>query len=139
MSITYAEFVELNAEREFDEYSQFLKLKTELEGLYNVKEDFVFFYPKNLFNQNKWEFIIFLKDGFLTIEESKNGFLYEQFYCKLVSKSLSRHDHNKLDQHLKMVFDNGRELTLKSLADSNGDKVREYAEAIKNLYKLISR
>lgn len=139
MFMTYTWFVESTRKREFEEYRQFLKLQQELEELYDVEKDFVVFYPKNLFNKEKLEFIIFLEDGFLIIENAKNGYRYEQFYCKLVSKSLVRSDHNNLDQQLKLVFDNGKELTLKSVADSNQDWIDEYASAIKEIYKTISR
>ncbi|PFF41891.1 DUF3908 family protein [Bacillus cereus] len=139
MAITYANFKAYNKELQFVEHSQFKKLIPELEELYNVEEDFKFFYPKNLFNQNQWEFIIFLKDGFLTITESKNGFRYEQFYCKLVSKSLYRSEHNNSDLHLKLVFDNGAELILQSSADSNSDWIKDYAKAIQEFYKTITR
>ncbi|PEO97011.1 hypothetical protein CN554_14635 [Bacillus wiedmannii] len=139
MFMTYTQFVESTRKREFEEYHQFLKLQKELEELYDVEKDFVFFYPKNLFNKEKLEFIIFLEGGFLIIENANNGYRYEQFYCKLVSKSLVRSDHNNSDQQLKLVFDNGKELTLKSLADSNQNWIDEYASAIKELYKNISR
>ncbi|MEM5649598.1 hypothetical protein AAHB57_17550 [Bacillus cereus] len=139
MAITYAEFKEYNKNREFSEYSEFVKLIKELEELYDVEEDFKFFYPKNVFNQNQWEIIIFLKDGFLTIKESKIGFRYEQFHCKLVSKFLYKSDHDSSDQHLKLVFDNEKELILQSLADSNTYWVKEYAKVIREIYKTISK
>ncbi|ACO25915.1 DUF3908 family protein [Bacillus cereus] len=139
MFMTYAQFVESTKKREFEEYHQFLRLQKELEELYDVEKDFVFFYPKNLFNNKELEFIIFLEDGFLIIENAKNGYRYEQFYCELVSKSLVRDDFNNSNQQLKLVFDNGKELMLNSLADSNQNWINEYASAIKELYKIILR
>ncbi|PES17529.1 hypothetical protein CN501_08290 [Bacillus cereus] len=139
MAITYNQFKESTQKREFDDHKQYLRLQKELREFYDEGKDFLFFYPRNLFNKKETEFIIFLKDGFVIVNKVENGYRYEQFYCKLVSKALVRSKFNNLDHQLNLTFDNGKELIFNSLEDSNHDWIDDYSISIKELYKIISR
>ncbi|WP_257143752.1 hypothetical protein [Bacillus cereus] len=139
LAITYNQFKESTQKREFDDHKQYLRLQKELREFYDEGKDFLFFYPRNLFNKKETEFIIFLKDGFVIVNKVENGYRYEQFYCKLVSKALVRSKFNNLDHQLNLTFDNGKELIFNSLEDSNHDWIDDYSISIKELYKIISR
>jgi hypothetical protein len=137
MGMTYAEFKETVKKREIQGFDEYGKIIADLNNIYNEAEDFIFFYPKNLWNGNKTELIFFLKDGYLTVEKEKNSYQYNHFNCKLLSKSLTKGNYKHNEHILKLNFDNGREFFFSNALDANEYWLEHYTESIIDLYKTI--
>ncbi|MGN4512062.1 DUF3908 family protein [Bacillus cereus group sp. MYBK242-2] len=136
MGLTYEEFKEKVSSRDsgFGDYG---KIINDLSKLYNETEDFIFFYPRNLFNDKETRLIFFLKDGYLTIERVNEKIQYEQYKSKLLSKSLITDKYQYNEHLLKLRFDNGTEFIFSSTGDSDEYQVEYYTRAILDLYKII--
>ncbi|HDR3890316.1 TPA: hypothetical protein QCO65_004834 [Bacillus cereus] len=67
----------------------------------------------------------------------KENYLYEQFKCKLLSKSLTKGKYEHGEHLLKLNFDNGKELFFSSTIDANEYWGVVYTRAIIDLYKVM--
>lgn len=137
MGMTYAYFKETVKKRELQAYEEYGKIIADLSKIYNEAKDFIFFYPKNLWNGGETELIFFLKDGYLTVEKENNNYKYEQINCKLLSKSLTKGNYEHDEYLLKLNFDNGKELIFSSKLDANEAWQKDYTKSIIDLYKTI--
>jgi hypothetical protein len=137
MAITFEEFKKYTQQREYGNFRNYQKIISNLSELYNV-EDFIFFYPKNIQNEKPDEFVFFLNEGYLLVTHDNNGkFVFEHINCKVVRKSLFNTSNTRSKFELKLIFDNGHEMILNDLEDSNADWVDEYSNAIKEIYKIV--
>jgi hypothetical protein len=138
MSISYEEFRERVNGREFNNFRDWGSTIQNLEELYDTSK-FVFFYAKNLFNDSSTELIIFLESGLLIVtrDQDRSTFNFDEYHCKVASKNLTATRYKNSDHELKIVFDNGKELTLHNVYDSNHNWDEEYAKSIRELYKVI--
>jgi len=137
MGMTYEQFKENARGRNFSDSSVYLRIIKDLNELYDETKDFVFFYPRNLWNNEEIELIFFLKDGYLTIKKIKEDYQYKQFKCKVLSKSLIKNQYEYNEYQLKLKFDNGKKLFFSSTLDSNKSWASTYSQSIINLYKTI--
>lgn len=138
MGMTYDKFKKLAYGLDFDEKSgEYQMVIEELEGLYKEAFEIVYFYPKNVWNEKETELIFFLNDGYLTVKKEKENFQYEQFRCKVISKSLIKDYYEYNEQQLTVKFDNGKELIFNSTLDTNKHWVSKYSRSIIELYKAI--
>lgn len=69
MRITYDEFKEKAEARELNNSDGYKRIIEDLSEFYDEAKDFIFFYPRNLYNNEETEFIFFLKDGYLTVKK----------------------------------------------------------------------
>ncbi|MEB9437425.1 hypothetical protein [Bacillus cereus] len=138
MGMTYERFKKLAHGLDFDEKSdEYLMVIEELEKLYENAFEIVYFYPKNVWNEKETELIFFLNDGYLTVKKEKENYQYEQFRCKVVSKSLVKDYYEYNEQQLTIKFDNGKEFFFSSTEDTNKHWVSKYSKSIIDLYKAI--
>ncbi|MGG3502860.1 hypothetical protein [Bacillus anthracis] len=137
MGITYTEFKERVKSREIAEFEECRIFMDDLSSLYDEEKDFVFFYPRNLFNDMETDFTFFLQDGYVTIQKKGENYQYKHYKCKLLSKELTKGRYENNDHTLKLKFDNGIELFFSSETDSNEAWTRYYSRSIIDLYKLI--
>lgn len=137
MGITYQEFKEDVQKRILQDHKGFATIIKDLDEFYNSEKDFVFFYPKNLYNNEETELIIVLQNGFLTLKKIEDGYKCEQYYGKVKSKVITVPKFMSNNHELIVEFDNGPELIFNSFKDSNSDWVDEYSKTIKELYKII--
>lgn len=135
--MTYDEFKELAKRRELNDFIGYQKIIKDLSELYDETKDFVFFYPRNVWNNEETELIFFLKDGYLTVKKINEDYQYKQFKCKVLSKSLIKNEYEYNEHQLKLKFDNGIELFFSSTQDTNKSWVPLYSRSIINLYKSI--
>lgn len=136
MGMTYSYFKEKVSSRDSG-FAEYEKIINDLSKIYNETEDFIFFYPKNVFNNKETRLIFFLKDGYLTIERINEKIQYEQYNCKLSSKALITDKSENNEHLLKLSFDNGTEFIFSSTNDSDDNQVKYYTRAILDLYKII--
>ncbi|MGY6765702.1 hypothetical protein ACW73O_11765 [Faecalibacterium prausnitzii] len=138
MTISYAEFKEQVNSREFNNFSNWKSAIQCLEELYDT-DKFVYFYPRNLYNSNPAELIIFLEKGYLIVKRSSKDstFSFEENRCRIISKNFIATKFRNDAQVLNLVYDNGKEITLHNINDSNFDWVEEYTQSIRELYKII--
>jgi Protein of unknown function (DUF3908) len=138
MALTYEEFKQYVEQRWFDDNRSFLSILNDLSEFYDVENDFKYFYPRNVFNGKPTELIIFLNDGYLVVtKDNEQNYKYQEFNCKVSSKTLINTRYVNYNHELKIVFDNGNELIFNSLEDSSPNWSEEYARAIRELYKII--
>ena len=139
MGVDYQEFKQHVKNREFQYFKSYATIIKTIDEFYD-ENDMKFFYPKNLFNDKQTEFIIFLENGLLIIKhepEEEQQFRYEHYYCKVTSKTLLNTRNDYGNQQLLISFDNGKEIKLHNLEDSNDNWEHDYKTFIRELYKLI--
>ncbi|MGE7864547.1 DUF3908 family protein [Bacillus mobilis] len=137
MGMTYAEFKETVKKREVDRFEEYGRIIEDLSVLYDEEKDFVFFYPRNLWNKVETDFTFFLQDGYVTIQKVGENYQYKHYKCKLLSKELTKARYEYKDHTLKLKFDNGIELFFSSETDSNEAWTIHYSRSIIDLYKVI--
>lgn len=137
MGLTFDEFKQFVEKREFKEFRLYSKVINQLSNFYNDK-DFKFFYPRNVYNNKETELIFFLNDSYLEVKiDTQSIITLNQYYCKVVNKALVIPGYEHGEYELRILLDNGTDLKMKSIDDSNDDWSSEYNKALKELYKLI--
>lgn len=136
MGLSYTEFKEYVRQREFDNYRTYLPMVNVFNEFYE-EDDIKYFYPINIFNEKPTELLFFLEQGYLVVRFNDNKIILEQYNCKLIKKTLTAPLHNNGEQELKLIYDDGNELTLKNLDDSNENWLDEYTCSIRELYKIL--
>lgn len=135
--MTYEEFKNYAYGRDFDKFEEYQRIIQDLNELYGETNDFVFFYPRNVWNEKETELILFLNDGYVTVKKGEKNYQYEQFRCKVLSKSLTKDPYEYNEQQLTVKFDNGKELLFNSTLDTNKAWLSKYSRSIIDLYKAI--
>lgn len=136
MPFSYSEFKDYVQKREFEDFRSLQLVIKNLEEFYEPEKDFKFFYPKNIFNSKELELLIFFVDGYLSIKKDSNrNWDFEHFRSKVICKKLLT--TKELQQELRISFENGNEIILNNLLDSNFNWEVEYSTALKDLYKII--
>lgn len=109
-----------------------------LEKLYEADE-FGLIYVRNLYNDREPEIIIFLEKGYLiiNIDHDKGTFSFEEHRCYLISKRLTASRYKYKPHELKLIFENGNELTLHNINDSNNNWAEEYTDSLLKIYSSL--
>lgn len=138
MGLSYDRFKSLVRHGEINNFRNFQWVITNLEEFYQSMEQFLIFYPKNIFNDKETELLFFLKDGFLSLKQTEDErWIYEHSHSKVLSKKLVATRYINGNHELSIVYDNGTVINLNNLEDSNFDWESGYSETIRNLYKTI--
>ncbi|MEH7438175.1 DUF3908 family protein [Neobacillus drentensis] len=137
MALNYNEFKEYVRQRELNNYRSYLEVINNINEFYDEK-DFKFFYPRNVFNDQETELLIFFKDGYVSIRpDIDQKWVYEHHYGKVISKSLVASRYTADIHELTITFENGKKVVLDSRDDSNPDWLSDYSKVIRELFKLI--
>lgn len=96
-----------------------------------------YFYPKNIFKDEKVEYLIFCKDGY-SIVSSKEGITnHFTTNARLISKQLTKPRTQYRNHILTLNYDNGETLKLESNVDSEPEWHTEYGKQLIEMYKYL--
>jgi Protein of unknown function (DUF3908) len=137
MGLTYLEFKEYVQKREFGTSNpQFRSLLERLSDII-IEEEIEFFYPKNIFNTQNKEFIIFLNDKIMYINSFEEEVTVKVHELKInnFEIDLPKYDQDGIQLTLNLV--NGSNFVFNSKLDSTENWNSDYVYTIKHLMKML--
>jgi hypothetical protein len=138
MGINYQEFKEYVSKRQINNFKEFAYVIKNVEEFYDEKE-FKFFYPKNIYNDKQTELLFILENGYFlfTMKDGELNYNYNHYFGKIISKKLECTRHETGNHVLTISYDNGNNLILNNLEDSNSNWEADYSRSIRALFKSV--
>lgn len=135
--LDYKEFKEMIYNRELDsKYRDYKRVISFISEAYSEKEISAFYF-KNGMNDKPKELIFVFTNIILVVTKNEDEFLYEHFAEKVINKKLKTSKYESQVYELVLTLESGKKFTFNNIEDSNYDWAEEYAESIKEIYKIV--
>ncbi len=136
---TYKEFIDGLKKREFPLYSDLVKKLPNLLMEYVNEEEVKYFYPKNLFEEEKKELYIFLSEKIIHVNIDKREVIFKTIKSGIVEATYKPGVSDINTVSLTLRFENGNELFFDNKNDNSKEKHwREvFSQNIKEIYKSL--